>query len=153
MFNYYTKYYDIIKSESPQKHFVHNGTIHQRWRVCVHDSFFQQPKPRDIAVRFLISLWLLLNTRLSSWLHISSVTCLQFCSDLAVCSLLFNRVRLLNLALTFLKTDSPLLDWKLFTNTFCTSSLTLTNKFNETFYSHVTGMFINKLVKKNEQSE
>jgi len=34
----------------------------------------------DIAVRFQISLQLLLDPGLPSWLHISSVTCLRFCS-------------------------------------------------------------------------
>jgi len=50
-------------------------------------------------------------------------------------SLPFSRVRLLHLALIFNGADNPLLDWKLFTNTFCTSSLTLSKKFNETFFS------------------
>jgi len=50
-------------------------------------------------------------------------------------SLPFNRVRLLNRAQIFNRADSPLLDWKLFTNTFCTLSLTLRNKFNKTCFS------------------
>jgi len=63
-------------------------------------------------------------------------------------SLPFKRVRLLSLAQIFNRADRPLLDWKLFTNMFCTLSLTLTNKFNEAFLSlHVNSMYVNKLVK------
>jgi len=64
-------------------------------------------------------------------------------------SLLFNRVRLLHLALIFNTADSRLLDWKLFTNTFCTSSLTVTNRFSERYFirMHVNSLFVNKLVK------
>jgi len=63
-------------------------------------------------------------------------------------SLPFNRVRLLHLALIFNRADSPLLDWKLVTNTFCISSLTLTDKSNEMFSSHMNSMFANNLVKR-----
>jgi len=57
----------------------------------------------------------------------------------------FNRLRLLHLALIVSRVDSPLLDLKFFTNTFCTLSLTLIDKFNETFLSpHVNSMFVNK---------
>jgi len=48
-------------------------------------------------------------------------------------SLSFNRIRLLHLALIFNTADSPLLGWKLFTNTFCTLSLTLKDIFKKRF--------------------
>jgi len=60
-------------------------------------------------------------------------------------SLPFNQVCLLHLAMIFDRADNPLLDWKPFTNTFCTTFLTLTNLMKH-FYSHVNSMFVNKLL-------
>jgi len=56
-------------------------------------------------------------------------------------------VCLQHLALIFNRADSPLLDWKPFTNMFCTSSLTLTDLIKH-FSSHVNSTFVNKFPRK-----
>jgi len=81
--NFIQEYYDII--EAPQEHFCTMGKYISD-DVFVSVSASRSSKSWEIAVRFIISLWLLLDPVLHSWLHISSVTCLSFCSDLAVCS-------------------------------------------------------------------
>jgi len=122
--NFGQKYYSII---GPQKHIL---TQWQNTLVMTRLCPRHLHELRDIAVKFIISLWLLLDPVLLSWLHINlhrlpvilfwSSSLWSFCTSLP-----FIRVCLLHLALIF---NSPLLDWKLFTNRFCTSSLTLTNK-------------------------
>jgi len=129
-------YTEILRyNRSTPEAFLHNGKIHQRWRVCVHDSFSQQPELRDIVARFIISLLLDPVSPLTAY-QLSHLPVILFWSGSlqSFLSLPFNRVHLLHYVLIFNRAGSPLLNWKLFTSTFCTSSLTLTDKLNERFF-------------------
>ena len=138
------KNYDRIKA--PQRHYVTMAEHYSSACLCLYpiNSSVQQPDSQVNCSMCPQYLWDFCWTQLTAY-QFSYTLDILFRSDSpqpSATGLPRDRVRCVSLVQKISnRTDGPLPDRKLFTNTFCIPSLFLTNEFNPRFI-FVKGMFV-----------